>query len=69
MQIIDYQCRVVITDNDTLIDDGSIKCIVSPYEEENMVYITMGDTSGKRSYILTKKAAKELAKALEAKSC
>ena len=62
MRIIDFQCQYCVQDTDGFIDDGTTKCIVSTHE--NMVYIVMGTSQGKESYLFTKRAAKELAQEL-----
>lgn len=66
MRIIDFQCMYCVQDTDSLIEDGTTKVIVSKHDD--MVYVVMGTSQGKESYLLTKTAAKELAKALTEKA-
>ena len=66
MKIIDFGCSYCVQDTDLFIDDGTTKAIVSTHDD--IVYVVMGTSKGKESYLLTKRAAEELAHALMEKA-
>lgn len=62
VRIIDLGVRVVVGDNDKLIEDNGVLGVVS--SQDDFVFLTLGKADGIKSYLITKKFAKELSKAL-----
>lgn len=68
-RVIDLNVLLCVGDNDILVEDNSsTKAVVGTYDDERLVVLTMGTPDGKRTFLLNKKFAKDLAKALEEKS-
>lgn len=62
VRLIDLDVKVVVGDNDKLVEDNGVLGIVS--SQEDFVFLTMGKADGIKSYLITKKFAKELSQAL-----
>ena len=62
VRIFDLGVRVVVGDNDKLVEDNGVLGVVS--SQDDFVFLTLGKADGIKSYLITKKFAKELSQAL-----
>lgn len=67
-KIINIDCMIGVSDDEILVEDNtSLKSVVGTYED-NFVTLCMANGDGKKSYMMTKKYARQLAEALMEKA-
>lgn len=68
VRIIETPVLISVDDNEVLVEDKtSLKAVVGIYEKE-FIALTIVNSEGKKSYLMNKKFAQDLAKAIEEKS-
>lgn len=64
MQIIDLNCQLYITDEDRVVEDSGKIAVITPTGEPDYLILTIANCEGKNKYVISKKFARELGRAL-----